>query len=60
MNDQRNPSSLPPSAGTEAPATRRPTYEPPRLTKKKAVTKATLFSGGGGGPPSAPPLVSNG
>jgi hypothetical protein len=59
MNDPRNASSLHPSPAADAPATRRPAYEPPRLTKKKAVTKATLFSGGGG-PTSLPPLVSTG
>lgn len=25
----------------------RPRYEPPRITKKRSVSRATLFSGGG-------------
>jgi hypothetical protein len=29
------------------PADPRPPYEPPRVTKKRSVSRATLFSGGG-------------
>lgn len=39
-----------------AEAAVRPAYEPPRVTKKKAVTRATLFTA----PPSSPPpLIVN-
>lgn len=39
----------------------RPAYEPPRVTRKKAVSRATLFSGQGGTvPEGVPPLVANG
>lgn len=39
----------------------RPAYEPPRVTRKKAVTRATLFTGHGGtGSAAPPPLVANG
>lgn len=51
-----------PSAGSGAPAPApdaRPAYEPPRITRKKPVSRATLFTGRGG--PTAPvPLVANG
>ena len=58
MIDPKIPSA--PSASAARPEQDpRPTYERPRLTRKKAVTRATLFTGGGG-PSSAPPLVSNG
>ena len=56
MNDPKNPSA--PDAERAEPDAR-PAYERPRVVKKKAVARATLFSGGGG-PSSAPPLVSNG
>jgi hypothetical protein len=58
MNDPRTPSPSQAPSGVE-PASPRPRYEPPRVVKKRAVARATLFSGGGG-PSSAPPLVSNG
>lgn len=58
MTDPKNPSA--PSPGAEDVGTDpRPAYERPRVTRKKAVTRATLFTGGGG-PTSGPPLVSNG
>lgn len=58
MIDPKTPPA--PSADARLPAADvRPAYERPRLTRKKAVSRATLFTGGGG-PSSAPPLVSNG
>ncbi len=54
MSEPKTPAT--PAAAEQEP---RPAYEPPRLTRKKAVTRATLFTGGGG-PTSGPPLVSNG
>jgi hypothetical protein len=53
------------SAGNQAPSARtdadaRPAYEPPRVTKKKAVTRATLFTGHGPNAGPMPPLVGNG
>ena len=59
MNDPRPPSPSLTPAGNDQPASR-PAYEPPRLVKKRALGRVTLFSGGGGGPASTPPLVSNG
>jgi len=59
MNDPRSPSPSQPPARLDRPEPPRPGYEPPRLTKKRAVSRATLFSGGGG-PASPAPLVSNG
>ena len=58
MIDPKTPSTPAPDAAcVEVDA--RPAYEAPRVVRKRAVTRATLFSGGGG-PSSAPPLVSNG
>jgi hypothetical protein len=57
MIDEKHPEPEPERA--EIPADPRPRYERPRVLKKRAVTRATLFSGGG--PSSAPPpLVSTG
>jgi hypothetical protein len=56
MNDPKH--SRDPRPAAETPAAVRPAYEPPRVTRKKAVTRATLFTGRGG-PTSAPPLVAN-
>jgi hypothetical protein len=59
MNDEKTPSaSTPPDAPRAAPPDDRPAYERPRVTRKRAVSHATLFSGGG--PSAAPPLVSHG
>lgn len=41
----------------------KPSYEPPRLVKKRSVSRATLFTGGGGpsaGGPSAQGIVAEG
>lgn len=57
MSDPKNAPSCP--HRERADPDPRPAYERPRVVKKKAVTRATLFTGGGG-PTSAPPLVSNG
>ncbi len=38
----------------------RPAYERPRVVRKRAVTRATLFTGGGGPSSAPPPLVANG
>jgi hypothetical protein len=57
MNDPKHSRDPRPAVETAAPETR-PAYEPPRVTRKKAVTRATLFTGRGG-PTSAPPLVAN-
>jgi hypothetical protein len=52
---------LAPAPSSQAPdADPRPAYEPPRVHRKKAVHRATLFSGGSGPPSSTPPLVSHG
>jgi hypothetical protein len=59
MTDDTLPSPKPDAAEPAAPDAVRPPYEPPRILKKRAVSRATLFSGGGG-PSSAPPLVTNG
>lgn len=60
MSDTKNPSTATPPAEPGRADARAP-YAPPRVVRKKAVTRATLFTGGGGGPPSTtPPLVSNG
>lgn len=60
MIDPKTPSPKPDAeTASETPADPRPAYEPPCLVKKKAVSRATLFSGGGG-PSSAPPLVPSG
>lgn len=57
MIDPKTPSAHQPSAPTDP----RPAYERPRVTRKKAVTRATLFTGGNTpGPASAPPLVAEG
>ncbi len=57
MNEPKKPST-PAATDERADANARPAYERPRLTRKKAVTRATLFTGGGG--PSSTPLVSTG
>jgi len=36
---------------SEQPAADRPAYEPPRILKKRSVSRVTLFTGGG--PPAA-------
>lgn len=59
MIDPKKPSAATPTADA------RPAYEPPRLTRKKAVVRATLFTGQGGQDPgttTAPPspLTSTG
>lgn len=60
MIDPKTP-SVPPSEGdVRAEADGRLPYERPRVVRKKAVTRATLFSGGGGPSSAPPPLVSNG
>jgi hypothetical protein len=48
--------STPPAISADA----RPAYEPPRVTRKKAVVRATLFTGGGGSSSAPPPLVATG
>ncbi len=58
MSEPKKPSAPSIEAKASEPDVR-PAYERPRVTRKKAVTRATLFTGGGG-PSSAPPLVSNG
>jgi hypothetical protein len=59
MTEKKNPSHASPAASADPAADPRPAYEPPRVVKKKAVTRATLFSGGGG-PTSLPALVPTG
>jgi hypothetical protein len=59
MIDEKSPQPpAEPAPAVEGPADPRPQYEPPCLVKKRAVTRATLFSGGGG--PSSAPLVTTG
>jgi hypothetical protein len=50
------------SQGDGSLAPPRPAYEPPRIVKKRSVSRATLFSGGGpsGGGPPGPGLTSSG
>ncbi len=60
MSDQKTPLPKVADRPTDAPADPRPAYERPRVLKKRAVTRATLFSGGGGPSSAPPPLVSNG
>jgi hypothetical protein len=43
MDTPEKPGSTP----TPAPRDERPAYEPPRILKKRAVQRVTLFSGGG-------------
>lgn len=61
MSDPKTPSATPasPERGAADP---RPAYERPRLVRKRAVTRATLFSGGGGptAGPGSLPLTSQG
>jgi hypothetical protein len=60
MTDRKTPSTPTTAEAPRAEAVDpRPAYERPRVTRKRAVSHATLFSGGGG-PSSAPPLVSHG
>lgn len=60
MSALDKPSAPRPDAEDRASAPR-PTYEPPRVVRKKAVTRATLFTGRGGDlPPETPPLVGSG
>ena len=58
MADRNPPPPPPPDAPPAADAEPRPRYERPVLLKKRAVTRATLFSGGG--PAALPPLVAQG
>jgi hypothetical protein len=58
MNDQKKPSAS--TSADPARADARPAYERPRVTKKKAVTRATLFTGHGGPASGPPPLVAGG
>ncbi len=59
MNDRKTEETAAPSPSAGgAPADPRPAYEPPRLARKRAVTRATLFSGGG--PIALPPLLPDG
>jgi hypothetical protein len=44
-------------AGRKDAEGRRPAYQPPRIVKKRAVSRATLFTGGG---PDAGGVVGNG
>jgi hypothetical protein len=53
MND---PKQTPPDA-KPLPEEPRPSYVPPRITKKRSVSRATLFTGGG---PDGGGLVGNG
>jgi hypothetical protein len=46
-NEPRSPISSATDARPAAPAGVRPPYEPPRIVKKRSVSRATLFSGGG-------------
>ena len=57
MTEPKKPSA-PPATDERAGRDGRPAYERPRVTRKRAVTRATLFSGGGG--PSSTPLVPTG
>ncbi len=59
MIDESTPPPKAEPRDADASADPRPPYEPPSVTKRRAVTRATLFSGGGG-PSSAPPLVTSG
>ncbi len=59
MTTEKPSSPTPEPAEATAPASKLPPYEPPCIVKKRAVSRATLFSGGGG-PSSAPNLVANG
>jgi hypothetical protein len=58
MIDEKRPPPKPET--TDAAADPRPAYERPCLVKKRAVTRATLFSGGGGPSSAPPPLVATG
>jgi hypothetical protein len=60
--NEPKPSNAPGAPPTDdAPgASARPAYEPPRILKKRSVSRATLFSGGGGGPDPGIGLVGNG
>lgn len=59
MSEASDPKLPPSSPATGSPASSpRPSYEPPRITRKKTVRHATLFTGGGG--PSSVPLVPSG
>jgi hypothetical protein len=60
MTDRKTPSTPAPNEAPRAETSDpRPAYERPRVTRKRAVSHATLFSGRGG-PSPAPPLVSHG
>jgi hypothetical protein len=61
MSAIEKPSASVPVVQDRTPAPR-PRYEPPRVVRKKAVTRATLFTGRGGSglPPETPPLVGGG
>jgi len=58
MRDPKQQPRPGPDAVPAAEAEPRPAYERPLLLKKRAVTRATLFSGGG--PASLPPLIAQG
>jgi hypothetical protein len=44
MNPQDKPANPTPAASSQEA---RPPYEPPRITKRRSVSRATLFSGAG-------------
>ncbi|BDG05664.1 hypothetical protein [Anaeromyxobacter oryzae] len=49
------------ASGLDSPAQpTRPAYEPPRIVKKRSVSRATLFSGSGAGPDPRGGLVGSG
>lgn len=56
MTEPKKPSA--PATDERAEQDARPAYERPRVTRKRAVSRATLFSGAGG--PSSTPLVPTG
>jgi hypothetical protein len=47
----------PPAAERDPQPSPRPAYAPPRITKKRAVSRATLFTGSG---PDSGGVVGNG
>lgn len=63
MTSEHQPSPPAPRAERpDDPPGARPPYEPPRVLKKRALSRATLFTGQGPeGPPAAgPALVASG
>lgn len=47
MDEQRTRQQSPSPADEPAPGPRPRGYQPPRIVKKRAVSRATLFSGSG-------------